>query len=357
MGLTHLLISGTATSLVLGTARPDLILVGAVAGLGPDVDISDSPAGRVFPWVANYLERRFPHRSCTHSLMASAALAVISYSLVVLGHIPREFAHAVSIGYFAGYFADCFTKAGIELFWPSPVRAVCPGNRQLRLQTGSPIEYIVVILLLALAILIFNINFHGGMLTQFNHLLASPTGVEQLYNQEGSNHLLVAHIEGVHHRDRSPVKGDFWIIDTKGKDFIVQSTTGGEIYQAGIEPDAQLLVERITADLDRGATTTIEPVRLQEQQVLDGLMPFHRATAMVFVSGELTIDDAESVQLPSDPYQFPTIRVTGNSVALESAPLMTVNSTLGEQFATGQLLLKSIYAQQKTTPSLNPQPE
>ena len=357
MGLTHLLISGTATSLALGTARPDLILVGAIAGLGPDVDISDSPAGRVFPWVASYLEKRFPHRSCTHSLMASAALAVIAYSLVALGCIPREFAQALSVGYFAGYFADCFTKAGIELFWPSSVRAVCPGNRQLRLQTGSPVEYIIVILLVALAIFIFNVNIHGGILTQFNRLLASPTGVEQLYNQEGSNHLIVAHIEGVRHRDRSPVKGDFWIIDTHGKDFIVQSTMGGEIYKAGIEPDAQLLVERITADLDRGATTMIEPIRLEEQQITSTLAPFHHAAAMVFVSGELTIDDAESLQQPSDPYQFPTIRVTGNSVALECAPLMTVNSTLGEQFATGQLLLKSIYAQQKTAPSLNPQPE
>ena len=50
MTLTHLAISGLMTSLMVGTADPLVVSVGAIAGLLPDVDISKSPAGRVlFP--------------------------------------------------------------------------------------------------------------------------------------------------------------------------------------------------------------------------------------------------------------------------------------------------------------------
>lgn len=80
MGVSHLLLCGTATSLILSTANPVILTVGAAAGLLPDVDISTSPAGRVLPWVSRWLERRFPHRSCTHSFAASLAIAFVTYS-------------------------------------------------------------------------------------------------------------------------------------------------------------------------------------------------------------------------------------------------------------------------------------
>jgi inner membrane protein len=39
------------------------------------------------------------------------------------------------------------------MFYPSPVRCVCPGNRNLRLRTGSSAEYGVLVALTALAFL------------------------------------------------------------------------------------------------------------------------------------------------------------------------------------------------------------
>jgi inner membrane protein len=134
-----MVVSATATSLLLGTANPAVVAFGALAGLLPDVDISTSFAGRVFPWMSNWLERRFPHRSCTHSLVASSAYATVVYvvSVFVFQGKFLEFAHAITIGYFFGWFIDAFSKSGVEMFWPSPVRCVCPGNRNFRLATGS----------------------------------------------------------------------------------------------------------------------------------------------------------------------------------------------------------------------------
>jgi inner membrane protein len=57
MTLTHLAISGLMTGLILGTADPVVLMVGSIAGLLPDVDISKSPAGRLLTPISRYLER------------------------------------------------------------------------------------------------------------------------------------------------------------------------------------------------------------------------------------------------------------------------------------------------------------
>lgn len=338
-------IGATAVSLGLQTANPTLLFLGAITSLLPDIDISVSPAGRVFPWISRWLERRFPHRSCTHSFFASFIVAIATYPAATGGNVPWSLLHAINIGYFAGWFADAFTRSGVEMFYPSPVRWAIPGNRNLRLRTGSPSEYGLLVLLVAIALLSFNINANGGILTQFNRLIASTSGVEQLYNELGSNHLMVAHIKGVRASDRAPVMGDFWIIQATGQGFIVESQTG-EIYKAGTEPDCQLIAEHITADPGPAATTSMEILKLEEEIVADKLQQFNRAGAMVFISGQLTIDDPEGLALVIDPYQFQTIRASSNSINLEAAPLTSVQQALGEQFATGILTVKSIYAQQ-----------
>ena len=80
LGISHLLISGTAASLLLQTADSVLITVGAIAGLLPDVDVSTSPAGRLFPWISGYFQKTMPHRSMTHSIVASAVIAIAKFN-------------------------------------------------------------------------------------------------------------------------------------------------------------------------------------------------------------------------------------------------------------------------------------
>lgn len=353
LGVSHLLISGTSASLILGTANPAIIMVGAIAGLLPDVDISTSPAGRVLPWISRYFERRFPHRSCTHSLIASGAVAIASLSAsLVLGEKILPLAYALNIGYFFGWFADVFTRGGVEMFYPSPVRCVCPGNRNFRLRTGSNAEYGVLATLVALAFLVFSINSNGGLFTQFNRLIASPSGVEHIYNSSGATHLITAHIKGVMSSDRSRVLGDYLIVAASGSGFIV-SSSNGQIYKAGTEPDAQIITEEITADVGSPAITNIESLVLDEQQLEAAIAPFNRVGARVFVSGQLAVDDPESIRLVQDPHQFPTIRASGSgNITLEVAPLAYVQQVLGDQFATGQLSIRSINGQ--ATTSSNP---
>ncbi|TBR56388.1 hydrolase, partial [Westiellopsis prolifica IICB1] len=326
---------------LLGTASPTVIAVGAIAGLLPDIDISTSPAGRVFPWVSSYFESKMPHRSCTHSLVASAVVAALGYGIALFNPSFINLVHALSIGYTFGWFADVFTRGGVEMFWPSPVRCVCPGNRNLRLRTGSNAEYFVLVVLVAIALGVFNINNSGGLFTQFNRLIASPSGVQHIYNESGSTHLIKANIKGVRTSDRSKVNGQYLIIQAQGTGFLVQSDDG-RIYKVSTEPDAQIFLEEITADVGKPAITNIEAISIEDEPVGNAIAKFNRAGAMVFISGQLEFDTLDGVPIPRDPYQFPYIRATDSTVTLEAAPLAIVHKTLGEEFAIGQLQVKVI---------------
>lgn len=354
MGVSHLLASGTACSLALSTTDPTTILVGAVAGLLPDIDISSSWAGRMFPWISHYLERRFPHRSCTHSLLASCAVGAASLPVaLLLGNSSYTLIYAFNIGYFCGWFVDVFTQSGVEMFYPSPVRCVCPGNRNYRLRTGSNTEYMVLAALTIIAFVIFNINSGGGIFIQFNRFIASPSGVLDIYNSFGANHLIAADITGVRASDRSQVKEKYIIIQSHGQGFLVQSTAG-EIYKAGSEPDAQIVTKKIIANVGSRAITNIQALALEEELLEEVLAPFSRVGAMVFVSGQISVDDPESANLLLSPHEFPTIRASSaGNITLEAAPLALVLQTLTDQFATGQLQVKSIHVQTPTT--TNPQ--
>ncbi|MBO3463595.1 metal-dependent hydrolase [Aetokthonos hydrillicola Thurmond2011] len=342
MGITHMVFSATATSLILGTANPAVVAIAASAGLFPDIDVSTSTVGRMFPWIANWFERRFPHRSCTHSLLATAIVAAVTYAIVfVFRGRFLQVAHAITMGYFFGWFADVFTKSGVEMLWPAPERYVCPSNRNFRIKTGSRVETGILVVLVILAVFIFNMNASGGLLTHFNRLMATPSGVEVVYNRSGSNHLITAHIKGVRAKDRSSVAGDFIIIEARGHGFIVQSPDK-RLYKAGTDPSAQIITEHITADVSRPAITNIEPLTLDDDHLISALETYNRPGAMVFVSGQISIDDPDGVKYTPDPYQFPYITVSGSSLNLETAPLSTVLTYFGDQYCSGQLQIRII---------------
>ncbi len=313
LGISHLLISGTATSLLLQTADPVLIAVGAIGGLLPDVDVSTSPAGKVFPWISGYFQETMPHRSMTHSIVASAVVAIASYGTAIF--IPQfiPIASALTIGYTFGWFADCFTRGGVEMFWPSPVRCVCPGNRNLRLKTGSNAEYFILCILVAIALSSFSINSKGGILTQFNRLIASTSGVQGVYNSSGSTHKIVANIKGVRAGDRSKVDGQFQIIQPNGTGFIVLEPKTNKLYKAATEPDSQIVIEQITADVSTPAITTIESVFVEDQVIGEAISKFNRTNTNVFISGDLSVEDFDTSVLPRDPYQFKFIDASPSS--------------------------------------------
>lgn len=339
MTITHLLFSATATGAIIGTTQPEVLLCGAIAGLLPDIDISTSPIGRILTPISRFLEKRFSHRSATHSLIASGLLAAVSYGLSLKLPINLNFIHALNIGYFAGWFLDCFTKSGVEAFYPVPVRCVCPGNRNLRISTASPQEYWLVAILAAIAIWLFQVNDSGGLIKEFNRLIAAPSGVTEIYNEKGGNHLIYANLQGVYASDRTPVKGRYPIIGAYGNDFIVEIDEG-TLQKAGNDPDSTIITQRITGEVGQPAIIETQAITLME----DDITPLTKFDSG-YLSGVIQIDDPESIQVLATPREYQTVTLSGNTVTLSYAPIQKVKTLLSDQIITGNLSIKVINVQ------------
>lgn len=340
MTVTHLLIGSLATGLFLQTPQPELLLVGAIASLLPDIDISTSPIGRILFPISQFLEKRFAHRSATHSIVASGLLGVISYGAAIAFKVDLSFIHALNIGYLAGWFADCFTKSGVQMFYPLPQRCVCPGNRELRLSTGSTQEYFLVGILIIIAFWTFQINSDGGVMTAFNKVIAAPSGVTELYNKEGGNHAIYANIEGVYASDRTPVKDKFLIVGASGNDFIVEKD--GQLFKAGNDPDSTIITKRIIGEVGAISITQTEAIAFNEDDI-NPLVKFSGKQA--HVTGTLEVDDPESIRVLPNLREYQSITINGSIVNLSFAPVDKVINLLSDQILIGNLSVKVINVQ------------
>jgi inner membrane protein len=123
--------------------KPDWIsgALAAVASLLPDIDLPPARIGRLFWFVAVPLERRFGHRTLTHSALMLLAVAALA---APLGWINPLYYWAIIGGYGSRLWLDMLNIRRIDLFWPSPLRVVTPGNRHGRLEVGSQGEMILL---------------------------------------------------------------------------------------------------------------------------------------------------------------------------------------------------------------------
>jgi inner membrane protein len=349
MTLSHLAVSGLMTATILGSSSPIVIGVGAIAGLLPDVDIGKSPAGRILFPISRFLEKRFPHRSCTHSIVASLFIAAGVYGLAYAGILHIKLAHAILIGYTAGYLADLITKSGIQLFYPASLKCVVPGNRNLRLSTGSNWEYAILIFIIGLFVLTLNINTRGGMAFTFNEILATPRGVQELLARKGGTHQIIALVEGVRTFDRSRVKQSFVVLDQKDAGtFIVHPVNRAiELYQVSNRPegDRQIFSERITASVGHRIKTQVQFVRFEDEEIRPKLVAITQTEAAdIYLTGSLAIEDADELKIEINPQHYPFMVKRGGKLELDRCPLEKLLDISTDLWGTGQLTVKTIYS-------------
>jgi inner membrane protein len=145
-----------ASVLYLGGAtlfgyKPDVVgwLLAATASLGPDVDLPTSKVGRLLFWLSVPLERRFGHRTVTHSAVGLLVVALVASPL---WWVRPLYFWCVLGGTWSHLWIDMLNVRGADLFWPSPVRVVAPGNRNWRLEVGSKAEMVLLSVLLLLTV-------------------------------------------------------------------------------------------------------------------------------------------------------------------------------------------------------------
>lgn len=342
MVVTHTVMSVAFTSLAMGSAEPMPLLLAAIASQLPDVDTSKSVPGRLLFPISRYLETRFSHRSITHSFLATGLFGLVASPLM---YVNVHLWQALVLGYFLGWFGDVFTKSGVTAFYPSSARLVIPGNPRLRLSTNSPAELFVLGVLVLVAVVSIAINSGGGIIRGFNQVLGMPSGAVEIVNNEGHQYLLNARINGIWRLTSSPVNSEqpFEVVKSLNPTDILIKDQQGNLYSAGVSEGSQIQASQVKIERVKSAQPTHQQFYLDQQPLEDALqgLPIQRT----YVSGNLVMEDGESIQLLNSPQQFASIQLQGESLILESANPQQLTQ-LGDPVVTGSLIVRTIHVQQ-----------
>ena len=332
MAITHAAIACAGVSLLLGTAEPVPLALAVLGSQIPDIDSTTSIVGQIFYPVSSWIEDRFPHRSVTHSFLATAAIALVALPVgFALGNVWT--AAAVPVGHLLSCFSDCFTRQGVQLFWPDPAWAISVSNPRRRLTTGGPGEYWVLSAAVALLLVGIWLAGSGGVTGKVNEGLGLRDGAIATYNQNAASAEVWADIKGVWADDRARADGRYLILGTEGSEFIVSDGSG--VYRTG----AQILDSKLTTAPGEALSRRTQTIVLNDEDLSTRLQQILAETvgSKVYLSGSITIDFPEEVQVASSSRQMETLSKSGVNARLSYHPLELAIAQLNDQWATGTI--------------------
>jgi inner membrane protein len=330
MALTHAVISCAGISLILATNDP-LHLALAIAGSQlPDMDTSTSAIGQILFPISNWIENRYPHRSITHSLIATVAIAVFASPLYFF-YADWKTWLCLPLGHLISCFSDVFTKQGVQLFWPHPAWCISVSNPHKRLQTGGPGEYWVLAIATALLVFALNLSNSGGPTAFVGNTLGLRVNAVDKYQQNSASNHVWAEISGTFATDSTRADGKYFLVAADGNEFIVSSQKG-QVYKTG----ENIISDRLTVEVGKPASSSVQSLEFDEEEF--SIVPIPNAA--VFISGEVLVDDPELVKIGTDSKQFTVAKLTGNSLTFTYCPLEKAIALLKDQIISGSIEAK-----------------
>jgi inner membrane protein len=342
MAITHAAIATAGTSLVLGTANPLILGLSVIGSQLPDIDTTTSTIGKICYPISSWIEDRFPHRSITHSLLATASLTVLALAVnhfFLLGDI--KVAIALPLGHLIACFSDTFTKQGVQLFYPNPAWAISVSNPRRRLKTGGAGELWVLAIAIALLTLGFHLANNGGVTQKVSQSLGLKDGIVRIYNQNAATNHVYADIKGVWASDRTRADGKYWIVGTEGSEFIVSNGEG--VYKTG----EQIITTKVSTSVGDDATTEIKNIGFNDEDAIAPLLELRQAypNSVIFLSGQLGIDFPEEVNISIKPKQYVTASLAGSTLNFRWQSLDEAILLLRDQYAVGTIEVRIVQPQ------------
>ena len=336
MGITHTAISLAGVCVLTGNADLSVLLLAGIGSQIPDLDTTKSWIGKALYPLANFLEERYPHRSATHSMFLSLAIATLT--LPVMWVYGWQLWAALPLGHLLSCFSDCSTKLGCQFFWPiNKDNWVIGLNPQNRLETGKAGDYAI----LASAICIFCITFYlitgGGGISAWATRTLFPTErtAVELLRQENKKAVLLQ-IQGTRKIDNSRINDKFWAVGASSNILIVRSSQNQvlRIGEAG-----EIIAKSVNVLPDR-LEMKIRQQRIEEAEAGEWVRSLPPGA---LVSGILEIEDSNEVNLPiATPGVMPTISKSANGVNLDYASPADMQPLEEFFIMSGEVIIKQL---------------
>ena len=339
------MIAGThvafATTLYLGGAglfeyQPDLTgwALTATAALLPDIDLPTSRLGRALFFISTRLEREFGHRTLTHSLIALLVVAVLASPLHLLGH-PAWF-WAVVGGYWSHLWVDMMNLRGADLFWPSPVRVVLPGNRAFRMEVGSKAEMVLLIALVLISLLLYPVS-GMGFRTGLQHLLGNFEMAHDNYIKHAGRHWYTLRMEATDNLSLGSVECDCPVVGVWRQGLIVLQD--GELRAVGESQEAHNLYP-VHVELIKGEPLQVVSHRIDMRgRTLRWLTEHLDTSRTYYLSGELRMGSRRDNPV-EELQSYRPARFVGEVLKLHYARAEDLERYLGMVAAEGEVFVQ-----------------
>lgn len=337
MASTHITF-GTFSYFVVAAAfqwQPSTAAVAtaAIGSLLPDIDLPTSAVGRPFFPISKAINEQIGHRTLTHSVVGIVLLLVMLSPLLF---VDALIVWALAIGYVSHLLIDTVNKAGIELLYPSHVRAWFLSDERYRIVVGSREEFILLAVLLVLTIAFFPVTYRGFTGT-LHYLLGDVDSAITDFYRYMPTHNVTATVAAIDTISQEHVRGEFPVIGVDGNNSLI-IRQNGQLREVGAT--SHLRPERVR--LWQGT-----PHKIVEQQVEMGghvlrEIESFAATGEVYLFGTLHVVTGKNPEIRLDA--FNPVRRNGSTLVLEYA---TYNDLVaaGIHLAPveqGVLILKSV---------------
>lgn len=304
----------TTTGVALNVLNAFVI---AIASVLPDVDTAASYVGRAFPFLSKRIERKFGHRTLTHSAAFITGLGILLSPLYLF--VPDVYI-CFLIGYASHPFLDTMTVHGVKLFYPfSSLKCVFPlevnNPHRYRLQTGSKMDKALSLLFFIGCIPTFLIA-HQGYERFIRSTQKNIESAVRDYNEFSKDHFVFAEVAAYNMMTKERIEGVFEIIGTLNHNTVLFKGTDGALHSLGKEYDAEYVAERIICRRGDPAQTIVRSVDMSNQ-LLSQLLTYLELRFDTHVFGALSSIDPFSV--PQESKTFSPIAGSFNNIRFNYA--------------------------------------
>ena len=330
---THVAFSILCTSAILQTVNPLILSIAGATSLLPDIDHTQSIYGRIFYPISKQINQKFGHRTITHSWIA--VLIILAVSSVFWIFVPMC-AYAIFCGYIFGILGDMLTKNGVNFLFPAKVSIIIFRNPSLRFKTGSISEFILLIVIFFTTIGVFNLHTQGGLLRIYEQSVGKESSAINYFNSHFNEYIINARVEGFRASDRLPIKEKYRLLQIEGNIFTLQDNKG-YIYRGGKGGNVEIIIKKIRVSKGFKARVTSGFITFDDEEILSKINTLQLGDEN-YISGELILEDTESLNLPvSNNYLWP-LRVEGDRLIIHAARIKQLQ-IISNRFGTGKLTI------------------
>ncbi|MDP2886760.1 MAG: metal-dependent hydrolase [Ignavibacteria bacterium] len=304
----------TTTGVALSTFNA---LVIAVASILPDIDTGASYPGKAMPFISTKLERRFGHRTLTHSVIFIVTLATI---LLPARLLSADLYICILAGYASHPFLDTMTVHGVKLFYPlSSVKCVFPlevnNPHRYRMQTGSKMDRMLGTFFLLGCIPVFLIANQGYE----RFIRSTQKNIESAvrdYNEFSRDNLVFANATAYNMLTKQPFNGPIEVIGALNPSTLIFKGIDGDLHTLGKDFEADYVAENILCERGAPARSFVRSIDLSNQ-LLSQITTYVDTSTENYLFGDLSTND--KVSLPENIRIFSPITGGGGTIKLNYA--------------------------------------